>query len=248
MDYTLLKYLNEPNPELNINERISNIIMGGQWASVDGIVNWDEFPSFKDKFSAELGKHTRVDNLSALTEEAGFNTVYVERFFKGQLLSCAADEDKRLVRPLEQLQYYCLSLDVPYGFILTYAYIVCCHFTLSPDIQRSPRPKRTGMTQHARMQSASTTSSGIVSSMSDISLEPHPGYRDVNPVKIAVGRWNPQGGRNEFSIKLSLWLLVMEARHHRGLQQEYESPSDGSTAHKSSNHGKKAAGKGKRLV
>jgi hypothetical protein len=36
--------------------------------------------------------------------------------------------------PLEQLQHYCLGFQVPYGFILTEEYILCCEFSLAPDI------------------------------------------------------------------------------------------------------------------
>uniref|UniRef100_A0A093UQI3 Serine/threonine-protein kinase ULK2 n=1 Tax=Talaromyces marneffei PM1 TaxID=1077442 RepID=A0A093UQI3_TALMA len=137
-------------------------------------------------------------------------------------------EGRHLVLPLEQLQHYCLGFDVPFGFILTEEYIVCCHFILSPESKRSPRPKRTQgrYHQHARIQSTSTASSGFESSFSDMSFEPALTDRHVGRVKLSIDPWSPSADDGSFEMKLSLWLLVMEARNHNGLRTVDDDPSD----------------------
>lgn len=130
-------------------------------------------------------------------------------------------EGADLALPFEQLQHYCLGFNVPFGFILTEEYLVCCQITLETDIKRSPRPKRTtAKYRHNRMQSSSTTSTGLETSLSDMSFEPSSTFRNVGTMKVAIDRWSPLGRTGEIPIKLSLWLLIMEARNHHGLNVE----------------------------
>ncbi|QGA17623.1 hypothetical protein EYB26_005298 [Talaromyces marneffei] len=130
-------------------------------------------------------------------------------------------EGADLALPFEQLQHYCLGFNVPFGFILTEEYLVCCQITLEPDIKRSPRPKRTtAKYRHNRMQSSSTTSTGLETSLSDMSFEPSSTFRNVGPMKVAIDRWSPLGQTGELPIKVSLWLLIMKARNHNGLKVE----------------------------
>jgi hypothetical protein len=53
-----------------------------------------------------------------------------------------------------------------------------------------------------------------------MSFEPTLFFQNAGPVKIAVDRWNPLNNGREFLIKLSLWLLIMNARNYPGLRQE----------------------------
>lgn len=123
--------------------------------------------------------------------------------------------------PLEQLQNYCLGFEIAFGFILTEEYLVCCEFMISDDVKHSPRPKRMNAKyHHNRIQSTSTVSTGLETSLSGMSFEPNPIYQNAGPVKISVDRWNLSGDSREFPIKLSLWLLIMQARNHPGLRQE----------------------------
>lgn len=126
-----------------------------------------------------------------------------------------------IVLPLEQLQNYCLGFEIAFGFILTEEYLVYCQFSLSDDMKHSPRPKRANTRyHHSRIQSTSTASTGLESSLSEMSFEPNPIYQNVGPVKISIDRLSPLGESREFSIKLSLWLLIMQARDHPGLRKD----------------------------
>jgi hypothetical protein len=291
MVYTLLQYLQEPNPRLHVFERVSTFTQGGQWQSIERIESWPEFADLKRKFLGRLNRPIEPDSLTTVAEQSGFNSIYDENglaqlhgttivmpvgkalpedtFIRpggeisvdqpdlrpdwGATMKTASGgcrpivcgdtklgwnvraaarivgsnrhgyedvEGRYLVLPLEQLQYYCLGFDVPFGFILTEEYIVCCHFILSPESKRSPRPKRTqrGYHQHARIQSTSTASSGLESSFSDMSFEPALTDRHVGRVKISIDPWSPSANGGSLQMKLSLWLLVMEARNHNGLR------------------------------
>lgn len=130
-------------------------------------------------------------------------------------------EGADLALPFEQLQHYRLGFNVPFGFILTEEYLVCCQITLETDMKRSPRPKRTtAKYRHNRMQSSSTASTGLETSLSDMSFQPSSTFRNVGTMKVAIDRWSPLGQTGELPIKLSLWLLITDARNHHGLKVE----------------------------
>ncbi|EED20956.1 hypothetical protein TSTA_081890 [Talaromyces stipitatus ATCC 10500] len=78
MVYTLLRYLQEPNPRLRVFERASTFTQGGQWQSIERIENWPEFADLKRKFLGRLDRPIEPDSLTKVAEQSGFNSIYDE--------------------------------------------------------------------------------------------------------------------------------------------------------------------------
>ncbi|KAL2812137.1 hypothetical protein BDW59DRAFT_177030 [Aspergillus cavernicola] len=79
-----------------------------------------------------------------------------------------------IVRPIEQLQFYCASYKCRFGFLITEKGLLVLEASLETEIQRSPRPPRNVQPpSHRRVTSSSTVDksvSGISEALTDIWL------------------------------------------------------------------------------
>ncbi|PYI01820.1 hypothetical protein BO78DRAFT_401019 [Aspergillus sclerotiicarbonarius CBS 121057] len=130
-----------------------------------------------------------------------------------------------IVRPLEQVQFYCATYRCRFGFLITDEGLLVLEATQETDIQRSPRPRRNVRPpSHQRVASSSTMDmsiSGVSEAISDMSVKSSDmGAPSIRLMKYVFVPWGAQGVGN-LTVKLALYCIARIANEDSGLKPDY---------------------------